>query len=133
MGTGIVSILLNTLPYNGRWLYWISIIIFAFNILLFGIFFTITVFRYLLYPSIFPVMVTHPAQSLFLGTLPMGFATIINMFCFVCVPAWGEWANYFAWAMWIIDAVASVLTCFGVPFIMYVPRKSTSARTSMLG
>lgn len=120
MGTGIVSILLNTLPYNGQWLYWISIVIFAFNVLLFGVFLTISILRYLLYPDIFSVMITHPAQSLFLGTLPMGFATIINMFCFVCVPVWGEWASYFAWVMWIIDAAVSVLTCFGIPFIMYV-------------
>ncbi|KAJ5215585.1 uncharacterized protein N7498_001992 [Penicillium cinerascens] len=117
MGIGITSILLNTLPYNGRWLYWISVVIFCLNVLLFGIFLTITILRYLLYPSILKVMVTHPAQSMLLGTFPMGFATIINMVCFVCVPAWGDWAAYFAWGMWIADAIVSVLTCFGVPFI----------------
>ncbi|EED20810.1 conserved hypothetical protein [Talaromyces stipitatus ATCC 10500] len=65
-------------------------------------------------------MVSHPIQSLFLGTFPMGFATIINMFCFVCVPTWGQWAAYFALAMWIVDAVISVLACFGIPFIIIV-------------
>lgn len=82
MGTGIVSILLNTLPYNGTWLYWISVGIFGLNVLLFAIFLTITTLRYALYPKIFPVMITHPTQSLFLGTFPMGFATIINMFAY---------------------------------------------------
>ncbi|OJJ33507.1 hypothetical protein ASPWEDRAFT_53427 [Aspergillus wentii DTO 134E9] len=130
MGTGIVSILLNTLPYNGTWLYWISVIIFALNVLLFMLFLTITLIRYILWPDIFPVMVTHPSQSLFLGTIPMGFATIINMFCFVCVPAWGEWATYFAWAMWIVDAILSVLTCFGIPFII-ITRKSEVTLPSM--
>lgn len=80
MGTGIVSILLNTLPYNGRWLYWLSVIFFAFNVLLFLIFFVVSILRYILYPSIFPVMIAHPIRSFYLGTLPMGFATIINMF-----------------------------------------------------
>ncbi|PTU16887.1 hypothetical protein P175DRAFT_0541584 [Aspergillus ochraceoroseus IBT 24754] len=130
MGTGIVSILLNTLPYNARWLYWISVVIFAFNVLLFAIFLALTITRYVLYPHVFHIMVTHPAQSLFLGTLPMGFATIINMFCFVCVPAWGEWARYFAWAMWIVDAVVSVLTCFGIPFVM-MTRKTEISLSSM--
>ncbi|KAL4989672.1 voltage-dependent anion channel [Aspergillus falconensis] len=130
MGTGIVSILLNTLPYNGTWLYRISIIIFVLNVLLFVIFFTLTLIRYILWPDIFPLMVTHPSQSLFLGTLPMGFATIINMFCFVCIPAWGEWAKYAAWAMWIIDAVLSILTCFGIPFIM-MTRKADVSLSSM--
>lgn len=118
MGTGIVSILLNTLPYNGHWLYWISVVIFAFNVLLFAVFLSLSILRYVVYPEIFPVMVTHPTQSLFLGTFPMGLATIINMFCFVCVPAWGEHASYFAWALWITDAVISVMTCLALPFIM---------------
>lgn len=120
MGTGIVSILLNTLPYNGQWLYWISVAIFAFNVLLFIVFLAITILRYLLYPRIFPVMATHPTQSLFLGTFPMALATIVIMFCNVCVPAWGEWASYFALGLWVVDAAVSALTCFGIPFMMYV-------------
>ncbi|KAK4868841.1 hypothetical protein LT330_006450 [Penicillium expansum] len=118
MGTGITSILLNTLPYNGRWLYWISVAIFCLNILLFIIFFAITILRYVLYPKIFYLMVTHPTQSLFLGTLPMGLATIINMICYVCIPVWGDWTVYFAWALWIADVVISIMTCFGIPFIV---------------
>src|SRR5437763_1085061 len=35
MGTGIVSVLLYELPYNGRWLYWLSVITFCLNICLF--------------------------------------------------------------------------------------------------
>ena len=89
MGTGIVSILLHNLPYNGAWLYWISVIIFALNVALFIFFVFISLLRYMLYPEIWVVMIQHPTQSLFLGTFPMGLATIINMVVFVCVPAWG--------------------------------------------
>jgi tellurite resistance protein TehA-like permease len=131
MGTGITSILLNTLPYNGRWLYWISVVIFALNILLFLVFLTITILRYVLYPKIFYLMVTHPTQSLFLGTFPMGLATIINMICYVCVPAWGDWAVYFAWGLWIADVVVSVMTCFGVPFIMYAVNTTPSLESTL--
>lgn len=129
MGTGIVSILLNTLPYNGRWLYWISVVIFSLNVLLFALFLLLSTLRYFLYPEIFPVMTLHPAQSLFLGTLPMGLATIINMFCFVCVPAWGSWASYFAWGLWIVDSIISVATCLAIPFIMYVNCEALSPYT----
>lgn len=89
MGTGIVSILLHNLPYNGRWLYWISVIIFCLNVAFFVTFLFISILRYALYPAIWKAMIRHPAQSLFLGTFPMGFATIVNMVVFVCVPAWG--------------------------------------------
>ncbi|RAH49434.1 TDT family transporter [Aspergillus brunneoviolaceus CBS 621.78] len=118
MGTGIVSVLLNTLPYNGQWLYWISVAIFALNVLLFATGCIITLLRYTLYPEIFFAMIRHPVQSMFIGTFPMGFATIINMFCFVCVPAWGEWSRNFAWGLWIFDAVFSVITAFSLPFLL---------------
>ncbi|GKZ68537.1 hypothetical protein AnigIFM50267_003247 [Aspergillus niger] len=118
MGTGIVSILLNTLPYNGQWLYWISVVCFAFNVLLFAIGCIITFLRYTLYPEIFFAMIKHPVQSMFIGTFPMGFATIINMFCFVCVPAWGDWTRNFAWGLWIFDAIFSVITALSLPFLL---------------
>jgi tellurite resistance protein TehA-like permease len=90
MGTGIVSILLHNLPFNGDWLYWISVIIFCLNIVLFITFFLISVVRYTVYPEIWWAMIRHPTQSLFIGTFPMGLATIVNMIVFVCVPAWGH-------------------------------------------
>lgn len=114
-----MSILLNTLPYNGQWLYYISIIIFVLNVAYFTVFLAVTLLRYILYPEIFRVMVTHPVQSLFLGTFPMGLATIINMFCFVCVSRWGDGAAYFIWAVWVFDAVVSVLVAIGIPFLLY--------------
>ena len=49
----------------------------------------------------------------------MGLATIINMICFVCVPAWGQWAATLAWALWWIDAVISLANNMYLPFVMY--------------
>lgn len=89
MGTGIVSILLHNLPYNGVWLSWISILLFGLNVVLFCLFLLLSILRYTLYPQIWVAMLHHPVQSLFLGTFPMGLATIVNMVTFVCVPAWG--------------------------------------------
>ncbi|PKX90342.1 TDT family transporter [Aspergillus novofumigatus IBT 16806] len=119
MGTGIVSILLNTLPYNAQWLYWISVVIFAINVLLFITGCIISFLRYILYPEIFGAMIVHPVQSMFIGTFPMGLTTIINMFCFVCVPVWGEWTRNFAWGLWIFDAILSVVTALSLPFLLY--------------
>lgn len=63
-------------------------------------------------------MIRHPAQSLFLGTFPMGLATIVNMMAFVCVPAWGgQWWKV-TWAIWWIDAAIGVACCFSLPFIL---------------
>ena len=135
MGTGIVSVLLHNLPYNGDWLYWISVVIFCLNVALFIIFTFISVVRYTAFLEIWWAMIRHPQQSLFLGTFPMGLATIINMVVFVCVPAWGDGAvklvslynrknmdiksNFQqAWGLWWIDAVISLACCLYMPFVM---------------
>lgn len=74
-------------------------------------------------------MIRHPKQSLFLGTFPMGLATIVNMVVFVCVPAWGPWTITFAWALWWFDAVIAVTICLSLPFILFVPLYEPGYRT----
>ncbi|KAJ5369392.1 hypothetical protein N7509_014004 [Penicillium cosmopolitanum] len=118
MGTGIVSILLFNMPYNGAWLYWLSVIVFAWNVFLFCLFLFISILRYSLYPDIWLAMIRHPAASMFLGTFPMGLATIVEMVALVCVPAWGPRAATLAWALWWIDSAISVVICYCLPFIM---------------
>ncbi|KAK8931915.1 putative C4-dicarboxylate transporter [Metarhizium anisopliae] len=117
MGTGIVSILLHNLPYNGQWLRFISYIFFGLNILLFVAFSCISLVRYIAYPGIWRAMISHPGQSLFLGCFPMGFATIINMMIFSCAQ-WGDWLVYLAWAFWWIDVLLSMATAITMPFIV---------------
>ena len=111
MGTGIVSILFNIMPYNAAWLYYLSLVFFCLNILLFGLALLTSLLRYTLYPEIWGVMIRDPNNSLFLGTLPMGFATIVEMWVFVCVPVWGDWARTVAWVLWMVDTmVAAAVT-----------------------
>ncbi|KAH3913217.1 hypothetical protein HBI56_086310 [Parastagonospora nodorum] len=122
MGTGIVAVLLHTLsdlyPSHHHSLHTLSIVFFVLNVFLFAMIFIISILRYALYPATWSLMLQHPVQSLFLGTLPMGFATIINMFVAVCVPAWGGKAPYYAWAMWWLDVGVSIACCLGLPFQM---------------
>jgi tellurite resistance protein TehA-like permease len=108
MGTGIVSTILYSIPWKAQWLYYLSIIFFVLNVALFSSAFFISVLRYTIWPEIWTVMIEDSNNSLFLGTIPMGFATIVEMWIFVCVPAWGHWAVYVAWALWILDSIVAV-------------------------
>ena len=113
MGTGIVAVLLISIPYQATWLYYLSLVFFVLNTLIFSLALLTSILRYSLYPEIWTVMIRDPVNSLFLGTIPMGFATLIEMWVFVCVPAWGPWAVTVAWVMWMVDAVvAAAVTCF---------------------
>jgi tellurite resistance protein TehA-like permease len=120
MGTGIVAILLGSIPFESVVLYYLSIIFFVANAALFAMALGISILRYSLYPEIWSVMVRDPTNSLFLATCPMGFATLIEMWVLICVPAWGGWARTLAWALWIVDAVAAALATASLSFILLV-------------
>lgn len=118
MGTGIVSILLITIPFQASWLYWLSVIFFVLNTLLFTAAFTISFLRYTLYPEIWTVMIHDPNNSLFLGTMPMGFATLIQSWYHLCCPYWGHWSIYVGWAAWMLDSVAAFAVTVSLMFLL---------------
>ncbi|KAF3006630.1 hypothetical protein E8E13_007719 [Curvularia kusanoi] len=108
MGTGIVSLLFAAIPFKAQWLYWLAVIFLGLNTFLFTCAFIISFLRYTLYPEIWTVMIADSTNSLFLGTIPMGFATLISAWCTLCIPYWGPWATTLAWICWIVDSVVSV-------------------------
>ena len=73
-----MSILLHQLPYTAPPILYISYVFFGLNVVLFIIFTALTTVRYVLYPEIWPAMIAHAGQSLFLGCFPMGFASEYN-------------------------------------------------------
>ena len=120
MGTGIVSLLLITIPYQARWLYWLSVVFFVLNTILFSLAFIISFLRYTLYPEIWGVMIKDATNSLFLGTVPMGFATLVEAWIFLCVPYWRPWARTFAWVLWMIDSIVAAAVTLSLGILMYV-------------
>ncbi|KAI7249620.1 hypothetical protein KC335_g17628, partial [Hortaea werneckii] len=108
MGTGIVANIFYIIPWKADWLHYLSIIFFVLTVALFALAFIASVLRYTIWPQIWTVMIQDPTNSLYLGTIPMGFATIVEMWIFICVPAWGQGAAYVGWALWMLDSVVAV-------------------------
>jgi tellurite resistance protein TehA-like permease len=129
MGTGIVSVLMISVPFETPVLYYLSIVFFLLNLVLFTLSLIISILRYTLYPEIWSVMIQDPTNSLFLATIPMGFATLIEMWIFICVPLWGPWATDFAWALWMIDVVAAASVTLSLSFILSVPSHTGISRS----
>ncbi|EXJ83572.1 hypothetical protein A1O1_07195 [Capronia coronata CBS 617.96] len=118
MGTGIVSLLLITIPYKADWLYWLAVVFFALNSILFVLALGISVLRYTLYPEIWGVMIADSTNSLFLGTVPMGFATLVESWIFLCCPYWGYWSVTVVWVAWMIDAIVAAAVTVSLPFLL---------------
>ncbi|EXJ87434.1 hypothetical protein A1O3_04394 [Capronia epimyces CBS 606.96] len=118
MGTGVVSLLLITIPYKADWLYWLAVVFFVLNSVLFSLALATSILRYTLYPEIWGVMIADSTNSLFLGTIPMGFATLLESWIFLCCPYWGYWAVTVAWVCWMIDAVVAAAVSVSLPFLL---------------
>lgn len=122
MGTGVVALLLEAIPFQSNWLHYLSIIFFILNLILYSLAFVTSFLRYTLYPEIWGVMIQDPINSLFLGTIPIGFATLVEMWIFICVPIWGNWTRLFVFVAWIIDSAASITVTFMVTIIRITDR-----------
>ncbi|KAJ3579524.1 hypothetical protein NPX13_g1043 [Xylaria arbuscula] len=124
MGTGIVSILLFTFSniYTpGRSiLFQLSVVFYGFNLLLFSSILAMTILRYFYFPGLFMMLVSDPGQAMYLGTFPMGFATIISMTVNVMVPRFGGCWVQIAWVFWWVDVAISMMTALGVPWLLQI-------------
>jgi tellurite resistance protein TehA-like permease len=120
MGTGMVGLILHVLPYNGVWIFWLSVLFFCLNIIFFVLILLVSIVRLIIFPHVWSFIIRHPVFSLFVGTMPIGLATLIDLFLGICVPVWGGWALTFIWVVWWVDAALSIASCFCLPFILSV-------------
>ncbi|KAF3390337.1 Sulfite efflux pump SSU1 [Penicillium rolfsii] len=126
MGTGIVAVLMKSVPFHTPVLDYLSMVFFLLNVVIFSLASITSILRYTLYPEIWRVMIQDPTNSLFLATIPMGFATLIEMWIFICVPRWGPWATAVAWALWMVDVIAAASVTLSLSFVLISQRYITS-------
>jgi tellurite resistance protein TehA-like permease len=118
MGTGICSLLLITIPFQASWLYWLSVVFFVLNAILFTLAIIVSFLRYTLYPQIWKVMIRDQTMVLFISTMPMGFATLVESWIFLCCPYWGYWSVWVAWLAWMVDVLIAVAITVTLPFLL---------------
>jgi tellurite resistance protein TehA-like permease len=125
VGTGAISIIFHAFPFGtgSQPLQILSLVFLLLNLVLFVIFLGMSVVRYLMFPDIWNIMLHHPVQSMYLGTFPMGGATLITVATTLVYTDFGIGGKpflYFLWAMWWFDAIVSMFCCFGMLHVMYV-------------
>lgn len=123
MGTGILALMLAQFPFHVPGLLAISMGLWVANMLLFAVFSVLFVARGIFFPDAFARMLTHSVQSMFLGAIPMGLATIVNGFIAFGLPAMGERALQIAYPLWWVDAGLAVLSGWLVPYLMFTDQE----------
>lgn len=125
MGVGISAAILFSFPFAHEGLRVAGMAVWGFNVLLFCACTVMFTLRFALYPEQLRRMLQHPGQSMFLGCVPMGLATIINVLHLMAQTydgmAKGVWVV--CYALWWLDAALSVASCVGMCYVMAVYQK----------
>ncbi len=119
MGTGVVALIVSEFPMLKALTWQLGTGLWYFNILLFVLFTVLYGLRWAFYPHEAKQIFQHPSMSLFLGTIPMALATILNGFLKYGQPIYGDTAVQIAQMLWYADVVLALLVAWAVPFAMY--------------
>lgn len=119
MGTGVVALIVSEFPMLKAFTWQLGTGLWYFNILLFVLFTVLYGLRWAFYPHEAKQIFQHPSMSLFLGTIPMALATILNGFLKYGQPIYGDIAVQIAQTLWYADIVLALLVAWAVPFAMY--------------
>jgi tellurite resistance protein TehA-like permease len=118
MGTGIITQLLTNFPYPAEWLRTLGYCFWILNIILFSVFTSWFITRFVWYPSLFRSTLEDFTQSNFLGAIPMGFDTIIiGLITFYHNNHTAVWVAY---AFFWVSVAMTVAVSMGAVFIMFV-------------
>jgi len=119
MGTGVVALIVSAFPMLKAFTWQLGTGLWYFNILLFVLFSVLYGLHWAFYPHEAKQIFQHPSMSLFLGTIPMALATILNGFLKYGQPIYGDTAVQIAQTLWYANIVLALLVAWAVPFAMY--------------
>lgn len=123
MGTGVVALILSEFSFLHHAFWSAASGLWQVNIGLFISFSFLYILRWLIFPQEAKQIFSHPSMALFLGTIPMGLATIINGFLKFGVLLYGDVAIHIAQVLWYIDVILAVVIGIAVPFMMFSCQK----------
>ncbi|KAJ6617489.1 voltage-dependent anion channel [Mycena sp. CBHHK59/15] len=132
MGTGAVSALASRFHFGegSEVLKIITLLFFFLNLCFFTLICGATVARYWIFPELWPAMLGHSTQSLFIGTFPMGAATLINI-ALVANQSYsfaGPGFLYTLWAFWMMQqehSLHQMSALWLLPFVTLIVASST--------
>ena len=119
MGTGILALALPQVPGLGPALKPVGEALWFFNIALFTLFSGLYASRWMLFGHEARRIFGHNTVSMFIGTIPMGLATIINGLIAFGLPRFGAGVIPIAEVLWWIDVAMSLACGVAIPYLMF--------------
>src|SRR5258708_1443673 len=130
MGNGSVSLVLAALPRSFPGEHAVAVSLWCVDMVLYAVFAAMFAARWIFFPETIKPLLHHPLQSMFLGTLPMGLAPIINGTVLFAGPHFGAGAYSLAYGLWCCDALLAVAASVGVPYLMFTEQNHAFERVT---
>ncbi len=119
MGTGVLALILPQLPGVGAVLRPAAEGLWWFDVALFVLFSGLYSARWILFGHEARRIFGHSIVSMFIGTIPMGLATILNGALIFALPRFGSGVVPVVETLWWLDVVMSVACGVGIPYLMF--------------
>ena len=119
MGTGILALALPQVPGVGASLHPVGEALWYFNIALFTLFAGLYTARWTMFGHEARRIFGHNTVSMFIGTIPMGLATIINGCLAFGLPQFGAGVIPIAETLWWIDVAMSLACGVAILYLMF--------------
>jgi C4-dicarboxylate transporter/malic acid transport protein len=120
MGTGVLALALPQLPVVGDRLWGVGEALWWFDIGLFVLFSGLYAARWVLFGHEAKRIFGHSVVSMFIGTIPMGLATLINGLLLFGVARFGvEAVTPIAQGLWWLDVAMAVGCGVVIPYMMF--------------
>lgn len=114
MDTGIISIIMNLLPWQFNGLGILATIMFVWNLVLFSFFTLISLLRLFKYPRHVREESVYSIEEMsYLGAPAIAYLTLVSQVILTCSTAWGYGMTVFAYVLWWIGLVWTVTLCSG--------------------
>ncbi|MFT8891932.1 MAG: TDT family transporter [Acetobacter papayae] len=119
MGTGILALTLPQMSGIGPLLSPVGEGLWFVTIGLFLLFSALYAARWILYGQEARRIFGHSVVSMFIGTIPMGLATIINGCCVFGLSLFGSSIISAVQALWWVDTAMALACGVGIPYLMF--------------
>ncbi|WP_455924415.1 TDT family transporter [Pseudomonas putida] len=119
MGTGVLALALAQLPAGWPLMHSLAHGLWLLAALLFCLFTGLYGARWVLFFDEARRIFGHSTVSMFIGTIPMALATLINGFVLFALPQVGDGALPWLQGLWWLDVGLSLLCGVGIPFLMF--------------
>lgn len=129
MDTGIISIIMNILPWQFNGLGILSTIMFVFNLVLFTVFAILAIARLFKFPRHVKSESLNQLEEIsYQGAPAIAYLTLVAQVSLTCSTAWGFRLTVLAYVLWWIALVWTVTLC-SASFIVLAKRSITDDRS----